>query len=186
MNQECIRHPKIKINMIKELLTIVVAFVFTISLIGCSNDVQEADASETIFTESVIEGDENSTVAYMSIEGMSCEMGCAKFINGRLSKTEGVLASEMDFEENLATVTFDPAIVSAKDLAGMVNKLNDGEYKVVSVEVEQTKKTEGSTKVITPTSNSNASENGQEQLNYEPFKSISFPNIFNLFKGLGY
>jgi periplasmic mercuric ion binding protein len=168
--------------MKKELIIIVVAFLFTISFIGCSNEAVKTDTSATTFSERIMEGDENSTVAYMSIEGMSCEVGCAKFINGRLSKTEGVLASEIDFEENLAKVSFDPAVVSAKDLAEMVNKLNDGQYKVSSVEVEQTKKVEGGTGVSAPTSKSNASDRGQDQIEYESFRSISFPNIFNLFK----
>lgn len=179
MNQGCILHPETKSNNMKEFLNIAMAYLFSVALIGCSGEQAKSVATETSIIERVIDGNENSTVAFMSIEGMSCEIGCARYINKNLSKTEGVLASEIDFEGNLAKVSFDPEKISAKDLAGIVNKLNDGQYKVLSVEVEQTRKVDGGVDNAQPESKAKSQDNDLEQVG---FRSISFPNIQNLFK----
>jgi periplasmic mercuric ion binding protein len=166
--------------MKKRIFTGFIAMAFAFAIAGCSNEgAQNSDAAETTFTEKVVEADEDGAVAFMAIEGMSCEVGCAKFINKKLSVAEGVLASEIDFEEGIAKVSFDPEKTNAKDLAGMVNKLNDGQYKVVNVEVEKRKKAANAPEVKESSSKASSSDNDLEQVS---FRSISFPNVFNLFK----
>jgi periplasmic mercuric ion binding protein len=166
------------INIIK----ILTASIVSVAFLGCNSDVAEAESTGINITESIIDGTENATVALMSIEGMTCEVGCAKFINGRLAKTEGVLSTEIDFDENLAKVSFDSDKTSALKLAEMVNLLNHGQYKVSAVEVQKIRKVENSSGSIAPASNSGSSEKELDQIQYESFKSISFPNIFNIFK----
>jgi periplasmic mercuric ion binding protein len=162
-------------KQINYLLSIV---FISVMFFGCAD--QKAEPQAVSITEKVVEGDENSTVAFISLEGMSCEVGCARYINGKLAKLEGVLAAEVLFEDKLAKVSFDPEKLSGQKLADFVGELHDGQYKVNKVEVEKTIKKEV---IIEENSSGNNFQAEQlEQVGIGSIKAIAFPNIFNLFK----
>ena len=70
------------------------------------------------------------------IEGMSCQVGCAAFIDEELEKLDGIVKSEVDFESKLAIVDYDNSLVSEYAMIDLINTLKDSLYKVSSVEVE--------------------------------------------------
>ena len=41
----------------------------------------------------------------LSIEGMTCEIGCARTIQSKLSKTEGVITANVSFDEKQGIVS---------------------------------------------------------------------------------
>ena len=76
--------------------------------------------------------DENLETANMSIEGMTCEVGCAKLIEGKLIGATGVTEAKVDFETKVATITFDKTQQNIASLTKVVEKTGGGElYKVV-------------------------------------------------------
>ena len=107
----------------KILFSIVIAcFV----LIGCKN--AEKKAILPVKKENVS----------LAISGMTCEIGCAKTIQSKLSKKEGVLDAKVIFTDSIANIEFDANTTSKKDLIAFVDGIAGGDlYKAT----ETTKKT---------------------------------------------
>ena len=62
----------------------------------------------------------------LTISGMTCEIGCAKIIQSKLSKKEGVLAAKVIFADSIATIAFDGNTTSKKDLIAFVDGIAGG------------------------------------------------------------
>jgi Cu+-exporting ATPase len=114
-------------NTFKNLCIVaVVALVFT----SCKNETQpevkivdvevtKKDVAQTL--------DPNATYAKVEfgIDGMTCAMGCAKTIEKKMAKMEGVKTAKVDFDKRLAMVEYDEAKVSPKTLEEAVTKVAD-------------------------------------------------------------
>lgn len=101
-------------------------------LLGACKDTQSvpADAPETTSKEVAAKPE----TASFSIEGMSCAMGCARTIEKKLAKLEGVNSAEVDYDSKTAKVTFDAARLSPEKIVETVEGAADGEtYKVVNM-----------------------------------------------------
>jgi len=69
--------------------------------------------------------------ASFKIDGMTCAIGCAKTIEEKLSKMDGVQKATVDFDKKQATVDFDGAVLTPEKLTKAVESTGDGEtYKV--------------------------------------------------------
>ena len=67
----------------------------------------------------------------VSIEGMTCEIGCAKLIESKIHKLEGVSYSKVNFEHKIGRFSFDSNQISKEELAKNINGIAGGElYKV--------------------------------------------------------
>ena len=113
----------------------VVAFAFT----SCKN----ADSSvvlndkETSTTKEIAVVTKPET-ASIGIEGMTCAMGCAKTIEEKLAKMDGVQDAKVDFEAKIATVHFDADKIGTKDLVKTIESAADGKtYKASSVKTDK-------------------------------------------------
>jgi mercuric ion binding protein len=62
----------------------------------------------------------------LAISGMTCEIGCAKTIQSKLSKKEGVLNAKVVFTDSTATIAFDANTTSKKDLITYVTGIAGG------------------------------------------------------------
>jgi len=80
-------------------------------LTGCKNEVKEVKT-------------ENLSLA---ISGMTCEIGCAKTIQSKLSKKEGVLNAKVIFNDSIANIQFDANTTSKKELIAFVDGIAGGE-----------------------------------------------------------
>ena len=71
--------------------------------------------------------DPNATYAKaeFGIEGMTCQMGCAKTIEKKIAKMEGVKSVVVDFETRLAMVEYDNAKVTPTSLEEAVGSVGD-------------------------------------------------------------
>lgn len=74
--------------------------------------------------------------ATFQIEGMTCALGCAKMIEGKLSGLQGVKEATVDFESKTATVVFDDAKQNGESLTQTVQKIANGSYTVENLEVK--------------------------------------------------
>jgi len=63
--------------------------------------------------------------AEFGIEGMTCVMGCAKTIEKKIAKMEGVKSATVDFERRLAMVEYDKAKVTPDALEEAVVSVSD-------------------------------------------------------------
>ncbi len=65
---------------------------------------------------------ENLTKAELSIDGMTCAVGCAATIQKNLAKMEGVKFAKVDFGRKLAMVEYDETQLGVEDLKKTVAK----------------------------------------------------------------
>ncbi|MBT8318459.1 MAG: heavy-metal-associated domain-containing protein [Lutibacter sp.] len=75
----------------------------------------------------------------VEIEGMTCEIGCARLIESKLSKVEGISYSNVDFASKTGQFTYDTNKISKEDVSEKINAIAGGDlYKVVkSTEIEK-------------------------------------------------
>lgn len=69
----------------------------------------------------------------LAISGMTCEIGCAKTIQSKLSKKEGVIDAKVVFTDSIANIEFDANKTSKKDLVAFVDGIAGGELYKASV-----------------------------------------------------
>ncbi|MCG9791530.1 heavy-metal-associated domain-containing protein [Flavobacterium algicola] len=88
------------------------------------------DKTETVKVKKEIAA-ENLQTATFKIDGMVCEMGCAKVIQDDLNNAEGVQVAEVDFDKKIASISFDKTIHNQESLTKIVQAEGDGAtYKV--------------------------------------------------------
>lgn len=68
----------------------------------------------------------------LAISGMTCEIGCAKTIQSKLSKKEGVLNAKVIFNDSTANIEFDANTTSKKDLISFVSGIAGGDLYTAS------------------------------------------------------
>ncbi|WP_158961549.1 heavy-metal-associated domain-containing protein [Myroides fluvii] len=119
-----------------------VALLGGVFLVGCKSEtkkeaaqVETVEQVETTATETnEVAG--NMEQATFQIEGMTCALGCAKMIEGKLSGLQGVKEAAVDFESKTATVVFDDAKQNGESLTQTVQKIANGSYTVENLEVK--------------------------------------------------
>lgn len=90
-------------------------------LVGCKNEAKKETLP--VKKESVS----------LAISGMTCEIGCAKTIQSKLSKKEGVLNAKVIFTDSIANIEFDANTTSKKDLVAFVDGIAGGDLYKASV-----------------------------------------------------
>ena len=112
-------------------LFLLVLLISSISIISCSfNDAKtntkptKNEVAKIVKTESVS----------LAISGMTCEIGCAKTIQSKLSKKQGVTKANVIFTDSIATIEFDPHKTSTEELTSFINGIAGGElYKASKI-----------------------------------------------------
>ena len=105
------------------------------SIIACKSDKDPeiiiVETTSKINTNDAKKLDPNATYAKaeFGIEGMTCAMGCAKTIEKKMAKMDGVKSAKVDFEKEIAMVEYDEAMVTPKTLEEAVAKAGET-YKV--------------------------------------------------------
>ena len=159
----------------KKLL--VLSFSFAVLCASCGDSKStsnEAEVIEIAAPEKKVENDvlaENKVEVKMEVEGMTCAMGCAKYIEDKVGGMGGVIASNVDFEEKIATFKFDKTQTSPEDIQQFINDIHEGQYKA---------------KIATSDSNVEIEDNSdadQEEVvaSVKDRVNISFPQLFTYF-----
>lgn len=123
----------------KTLKNIVFVSCFAFIISSCKNEAQpevktvDVEVAQKDIAQNL---DPNATYAKVefSIEGMTCAMGCAKTIEKKMAKMEGVKTATVDFDKRLAMVEYDEAKVTPQSLEEVVAKVGDV-YKVKDMKV---------------------------------------------------
>lgn len=88
---------------------IITAFVFS-----CKNDVKPELKTVAVESNKTPSLDDNVhyAKAEFTIDGMTCKIGCAKTIEKKIAKMDGVKSATVDFDKKLAVVEFNQAKVT--------------------------------------------------------------------------
>jgi Cu+-exporting ATPase len=119
----------------KTLKNILAIALISVSVIACKSDkepeVKTVETTSEVNTNAAKKLDPNATYAKaeFGIEGMTCAMGCAKTIEKKMAKMDGVKSAKVDFDKEIAMVEYDEAMVTPKTLEEAVAKAGDT-YKV--------------------------------------------------------
>lgn len=107
-------------------LTLIATLVFS-----CKNEKNPEVKTIEVETEVVKKLDPNATFAKaeFTIDGMTCQIGCAATIQKKISKMDGVKSATVDFDRKLAMVEYNEAKVTPTTLEEAVAKVSDT-YKV--------------------------------------------------------
>tara|TARA_R110002111_G_scaffold56176_1_gene96014 strand:- start:651 stop:1199 length:549 start_codon:yes stop_codon:yes gene_type:complete len=159
----------------KKLL--VLSFSFAVLFTACGDSKSSSNEAEVIeigTPEKKVEKEvlaENKVEVKMEVEGMTCAMGCAKYIEDKVGDMNGIVSSNVDFEEKIATFEFDKTVTSSEEIQKFISNIHDGQYKAKvatsdsNVEIED---------------NSNAVEE-EVTVSMKERINISFPQLFTYF-----
>ncbi len=71
----------------------------------------------------------------LNIEGMTCEIGCAKTIEAKLSKTEGIHIVSISFDDKKGIVEYDANKTNERKIVAVVQEIAGGDlYKVTDTQ----------------------------------------------------
>jgi Cu+-exporting ATPase len=111
-------------------------FFFT----ACNQEPKTIEIASESSNEKVIA--ENNQQVDMKVEGMVCAMGCAKFIEDKVANLDGIVISNVNFEEGTAHFEFDEGLLSSEDIEDFINEIHDGQYKATIAEASAMKDAE--------------------------------------------
>lgn len=100
------------------------ALLLTLNL-GCKEKptakiiLVETAASESNNKSSISEA-KNAINARFTIKGMSCEIGCARAIEKKLYKLDGMYKAEVNFQKEMATVKYDSSKIDESILTSTI------------------------------------------------------------------
>lgn len=116
----------------KTFKNIIVVVLLAVSFIACKNETapevvtvenETTEAAEVATSE--LDPNASYAKAEFTIEGMTCAMGCAKTIEKKMAKVEGVKSAKVDFDSRIAMVEYDEAKVTPTTLEEVVKKAGD-------------------------------------------------------------
>ncbi|WP_308991483.1 heavy metal-associated domain-containing protein [Mariniflexile litorale] len=112
------------IKSVKNIMMVVLIAVFAMS---CKNETKPEVKTVEMTTEVTSTIDPNATYAKaeFTIDGMTCAMGCAKTIEKKIAKMEGVKSAIVDFDKKLAMVEYNEAKVTPDLLEKTVTSVSD-------------------------------------------------------------
>jgi len=118
----------------RSIKVVVVLLFVTLLFTSCKENAGKNDESNN-----AVQNEQSSEVDLkriaLNIEGMTCEIGCARTIQSKLSKTEGVKFAEIYFEKKNGIVEYDANKVSENEIVKVVEQIAGGDlYKVTDVE----------------------------------------------------
>ena len=129
----------------KILKLVIVIVIFSATVWSCKNEteaqVKTIEIEETT-GKSEIADDAILAKAEFNIEGMTCAIGCAKTIEKKLAKMEGVKSAKVDFDKKLAMVEYDEAKVTTSSLENIVTNASDT-YSVNDMKTVESFSTDG-------------------------------------------
>ena len=128
----------------KKLNSIVLLTTVVLLALNCKNkteaEIKTVENGTTENTEAYekpvanFQNSEHYAAAQFTIKGMTCAMGCAKTIEKKLAKMDGMYNAKVDFENELATVEFDAEKIDKDALISMVSSVSKS-YSVEDIQL---------------------------------------------------
>ena len=119
------------------LKNILISMFLLTALASCKNEAKAEIKTINIHSETSRQAlDPNATYskAEFSIKGMTCEMGCARTIEKKLAKMNGMKSATVDFKNESAIIEYDTAKITTSSIKEAVSSVSA----IYSVEAMQT------------------------------------------------
>ncbi len=113
--------------LMKNLISI---FIISVFLFSCNTDKKQSVLEKSNVKKEEVAANYKSIE--VDIEGMTCEIGCARTIESKLSKFNGVTYSNVSFEAKKGQFTFDSNKISQEDIISKITGIAGGEIYSVS------------------------------------------------------
>ncbi|WP_117879727.1 heavy-metal-associated domain-containing protein [Aureibaculum luteum] len=121
-------------KILKPVVLLIIVCVF----VSCGNESKTNSRNNDVLSHNSDGNNENIAANLekisLEIDGMTCEIGCARTIQSKLSKTKGVKMAEVDFENKTGVVEFDSNRITEDEIVDIVEQIAGGDlYKVNEV-----------------------------------------------------
>ena len=108
-------------------LSLVLSFFY----VACDKKTEPKDVKKEVLAAKM----ENVS---LHVSGMTCEIGCAKIIQSKLSKKDGVANAKVIFTDSIAKVEFDSNKISKSEIITFIDGIAGGDlYKASEIEVKE-------------------------------------------------
>ncbi|MFY7670529.1 cation transporter [Tenacibaculum sp. MEBiC06402] len=101
--------------------SVIVLFLMASIVTSCKSEAKKEETKENKETTVA-----KAEMLSLNVSGMSCEIGCAKTIESKLAKKEGVLEAKVVFADSLATIKYDAEKIDKASLIAFVEGVGDG------------------------------------------------------------
>lgn len=75
----------------------------------------------------------------LTIKGMTCEIGCAKLIQSKLAKTDGIKFVEVSFKDSIAMIEYNATKLNISKIKSVITNIAGGDLYSVTDNKEVTK-----------------------------------------------
>jgi mercuric ion binding protein len=106
-----------------------VLVIVSLSFVSCNKDAKKIEKKEV---KTDVTAKAKMETVSLAVSGMTCEIGCAKTIQSKLSKKEGVADAVVVFTDSIATITFDSNKTSPEDLSSFITGIAGGDFYTAS------------------------------------------------------
>jgi len=115
---------------------IIIVLVVSNFLFSCADNKLQQKAQKPIVKKEQLAANLKSVA--INIEGMTCEIGCARTIQSKLSKVDGVTYAKVNFDAKKGTFTYDANKLSKEDIVKKIDGIAGGDlYKATkTTEIE--------------------------------------------------
>ena len=66
--------------------------------------------------------DANVEILQLTVEGMSCQEGCANSIDRMLKQQDGIVRNKTTFDSSTSEIQYDKSKISEKEIIGLIEK----------------------------------------------------------------
>ena len=99
--------------LMKSVNVIIAVFGLALLLVNCKNSTSpEVKTVEITQEETILDPNATYAKAEFTVNGMTCEIGCARTIEKKIAQMDGVKSAKVDFDRKLAMVEYNEAKVT--------------------------------------------------------------------------
>jgi len=107
----------------KNLKFVVVLLLVTLLSVSFDKKIENKEVKSQL-TQVEDQTTENLQKISLEIEGMTCEIGCARTIQSKLSKKKGVKSAKVSFEDKKGIVEFDSSKITEIQVIAVINQIS--------------------------------------------------------------
>lgn len=106
--------------------------LFVLFFVSCEKK-ESTGKVDTESSEKVVA--ENLHHVKVEIKGMTCEIGCARLIQSKLYKADGVSFAKVSFEDSTGIISYDQNRINTEEIKKVIENTAGGDiYSVVAIE----------------------------------------------------
>ena len=122
----------------KKITKLVILVCTVVLFASCEKKAGSKSIDTKITEKKELSADADLKKLALNIEGMTCEISCARTIQSKLSKTEGVKFAKVNFEKKNGIVEYDANKISEKQIIAVVEQIAGGDlYKVADIKTTE-------------------------------------------------